>query len=163
MLSKPSETTFANSCSASNAEIIPEIDVNLNQLLFCSCHWCPLKDHLVCGSALAFLVLSCSLILLSTSSLTFRPSPHPRILEGLSHLPARSLAVHHLPCIPTFSPSRVALSCSQPAPCLSLPPWLWVSSPCRNPLALCVHRGNCGCSSKFSLTITFFAKPPPAL
>lgn len=101
--------------------------------------------------------------LLSTSSLTFRPSPHHRILEWLSHLPAWSLAMRHLPCIPTFSPSRVALSCSHPAACLSLPPWLWVSSPCRNPLALCVHGLNCGCSSRFSLNVTFFAKLPPAL
>lgn len=157
MLSKPSETTFANSCFASDAETIPKIDVNLKQLLFHSCHWCPLKEHLVCVSDLAFLVLSCSLILISTSSLTFWPSPHHRILEWLSHLLSWSLAMYHLPCIPTFFPSWVTLNCFHTVSCLSLPPWLWVSfSPCRNPLF--VHKGNCYCSSKFSLNVTFFAK-----
>lgn len=90
MLSKPSESSFGNSCSACDAEAISKIDVNLKWLLFCSCHGYPLKEHLVCVSALVLLVLSCSLILMSTSSLVLWPSPHHHILQWLSHLLLKS-------------------------------------------------------------------------
>ena len=49
-------------------------------------------------------------------------------------------------------------------PRLSLPPWRRVSfSLCRNSLSLYVHKEACYCSSKFSLNVIFFAKPPPTL
>lgn len=95
---------------------------------------------------------------LLTHLLTIPSSPHPWMALSPSLMKSGhvSLAMHpHLLSKPS-GPELLSF-----CPCLSLPPWLWVSfSSCRNPLVFFVYKGNCCCSSKFSLNVTFFAKLP---
>lgn len=131
-------------------------------------------------SAFALLVLSCSVVLLPTSSLIFWVSSHHHIFQWLSHLqlkcsflsghkehdlaPSFSFSLHYWLCIlcsvwARFPQTSSLYTCS----CL-LPPSLWMSfSVCWNLLLIFVHLEIYCCSSRFSFSVTFFLKLPLTL